>query len=270
MLQVCLNGSRSRDECPVVPVTAAELAEAARAAVAAGAEAVRLHPRTLDGGDTLDAGAVAEALLAVRAAVPGIPVGVSTGARSVPDARRRAALVRAWTVLPDHASVDWHEDGADLVARALWERGVGIEAGVRSGTDAAGRLRASPLSGQVQRVLAGVTDTDPFTALATAKALLRALGPGLGAPVLLHGQGGGAWPVLRLATALGLARRVGLEDVTHTPDGHPATGNGALVRAARALTAPLGRSAAGRAGAWTAPRVAAPMRPRAARLVCGV
>lgn len=269
MLQVCLNGSRNRVDHPALPGTAAELATAARAAVAAGAEDVHLHPRSPDGAGALDPVAVAEALLAVRAAAPGVPVGVTTSAPAAPDARRRAELVRAWRVLPDHASVDWHADGADLVARALWERGVGIEAVIRSGTDAVDRFRASPFACRVLRVRAEVADTEPLAALASATALLRALRPGLGAPVLLHGEDGGAWPVLRRATALGLARRVGMEDVTHTPDGRPAADNAALVRAALAVPGanrPYAR--ASRPPAWSAPRVA--RFTRDAGRTCGV
>lgn len=33
-------------------------------------------------------------------------------------------------MLPDFASVNWHEDGADEVAAALLEIGVGVEAGL--------------------------------------------------------------------------------------------------------------------------------------------
>ncbi|MCA6092870.1 hypothetical protein LE181_11965 [Streptomyces sp. SCA3-4] len=41
----------------------------------------------------------------------------------------RAALVRSGPSSPGHASVNWHEDGADLVAGALRGMGLGIEAG---------------------------------------------------------------------------------------------------------------------------------------------
>lgn len=44
-IKACLNGGRRRDEHPAVPITAVELAEAAAAAVTAGAEAVHLHQR---------------------------------------------------------------------------------------------------------------------------------------------------------------------------------------------------------------------------------
>ncbi|MET9557702.1 3-keto-5-aminohexanoate cleavage protein [Streptomyces sp. NPDC006645] len=228
--QVCLNGARTRAEHPRLPVSPAELAAAARDSVAAGAGDIHLHPKDRDGRDTLAAPYVAAALTAVRAAVPGIPVGVTTGAWATPDPEHRAALVRGWTVLPDHASVNWHEDGADLVAEALLDRGVGIEAGLYSGTDAARRFLARPSADGVLRVLAEVTDTAPATAAALL-AELRALGTAV--PILLHGEDGSAWPVLRLAAAEGLSVRIGLEDALHLPDGTPAADNAELVRRAR-------------------------------------
>ncbi|MEE1943190.1 3-keto-5-aminohexanoate cleavage protein [Streptomyces sp. TRM 70361] len=234
MLQVCPNGARSRAEHPSLPLSPAELAAEAARAVAAGAEDVHLHPKDADGADSLEPRVVARAVAAVRGAVPaGVRVGVTTGAWAVPDPARRAALVRSWTVLPDHASVNWHEEGAEEVAGVLLERGVGVEAGIWSGTDAARLFRASPLSGRVLRVLAEVTDTDPATAAGTASALLAELPGDLPVPVLLHGEDGGAWPVLRLAVRLGLDTRIGLEDALVLPDGSPAPDNAALVRAAR-------------------------------------
>ncbi|WP_203656870.1 3-keto-5-aminohexanoate cleavage protein [Actinocatenispora rupis] len=228
-IQTCLNGARTSADG--VPVTPAELAAAAAGAVAAGATDIHLHPKDDAGRDTLDPTAVAGCVTAVRAAAPGVPVGVTTGAWTEQDPNRRAALVRAWPVLPDHASVNWHEDGADDVADALTERGVGIEAGLWSGTDGARRFRRWPGHASVLRILAEVTDTDPATAPDTAVRLLDELAD-VAVPVLLHGEDGGAWPVLRLAVARGLATRVGLEDTLTCPDGTPAADNATLVRAA--------------------------------------
>ncbi|MCZ4611764.1 3-keto-5-aminohexanoate cleavage protein, partial [Streptomyces sp. Lzd4kr] len=137
--------------------------------------------------------------------------------------------VRSWTVLPDHASVNWHEAGAEELAAALIERGVGVEAGIWSGTDGAARFVASPLGPRVLRVLAEVTDTSAETAEASARALLADLGPAFGRPVLLHGEDGGTWPVLRLAGRLGLATRIGLEDTLTLPNGERAVSNARLV-----------------------------------------
>ncbi|MFH8570287.1 3-keto-5-aminohexanoate cleavage protein [Streptomyces sp. NPDC017993] len=236
MLQVCLNGARDRGECRTLPVTADELAAEAKRAVAAGAEDIHLHPKDADGHDSLAPGPVAEAVTAVRAVVPKeVQIGVTTGAWAVPGPQQRAELIRSWSVLPDHASVNWHEEGAETVAAVLMARGIGVEAGIYSGTEAARRFLASPLSARVLRVLAEVTDTDPRTAEATAAHLLKELGDDLTAPVLLHGEEGGAWPVLRAAARLGLDSRIGLEDVLVLPDGSTPADNAALVRAARSL-----------------------------------
>ncbi|MEV7449707.1 3-keto-5-aminohexanoate cleavage protein [Streptomyces nigra] len=234
MVQVCLNGSRGAGDGTAVPLTPSAVAESAAAAVAAGATDVHVHPKSPCGRDSLSPGVLTPVLTALRERVR-VPVGVTTGAWAEPDPAARVARVRAWTVLPDHASVNWHEPGAEEVAAALLERGVGVEAGIWSGTDGAARFAASPLGPRVLRVLAEVTDPDPDSAVTTARALLAELGPAHGRPVLLHGEEGGAWPVLRLAGRLGLATRIGLEDTLVLPDGEGACSNAALVTEALRL-----------------------------------
>jgi uncharacterized protein (DUF849 family) len=171
---------------------------------------------------------VAATLEAIRARVA-VPVGVTTGAWAEPELIARVERVRSWTVLPDHASVNWHEPGAEELAAALLDRGIGVEAGIWSGTDGAARFAASPLGPRVLRVLAEVTDASPKTAERSARSLLADLGTAHGRPVLLHGEEGGTWPVLRLAGRLGLATRIGLEDTLVLPDGQRAMSNARLV-----------------------------------------
>jgi uncharacterized protein (DUF849 family) len=228
MVQVCLNGRRTAAESLAVPMSPQDMARSAAEAVAAGATEVHVHPRTPCGHDSLSPRVLAPTLEAMRARVP-VPIGVTTGAWAEPDPDTRLAQVRAWTVLPDIASVNWHEPGAEAVAGQLLALGVGVEAGIWSGTDAAARFAASPLAPRVLRVLAEVTDPDPTTAEATARTLLTELGEAHGRPVLLHGEEAAAWPVLRLAGRLGLATRIGLEDTLLLPDGQPAQSNAQLV-----------------------------------------
>jgi uncharacterized protein (DUF849 family) len=226
MVQVCLNGPRGAADGTAVPLTPESMAQAAAEAVAAGATDIHVHPKTPCGRDSLSPRVVAATLEAIRARVS-VPVGVTTGAWAEPDPAARLARVRDWTVLPDHASVNWHEPGAEEIAAALIDLGVGVEAGIWSGTDAAARFAVSPLGPKVLRVLAEVTDTQ--AAEASARTLLAELGPAHGRPVLLHGEDAGAWPVLRLAGRLGLGTRVGLEDALVLPDGRPALSNAQLV-----------------------------------------
>ncbi|MFF7450773.1 MULTISPECIES: 3-keto-5-aminohexanoate cleavage protein [unclassified Streptomyces] len=232
MMQVCLNGSRGAADGAGVPLSPQDMAESAAAAVAAGATDIHVHPKSPCGDDTLSPRVLAETLRAIRARVS-VPVGVTTGAWAEPDPARRLERVREWTVLPDHASVNWHEEGAEELAAALLDRGVGVEAGLWSGTDAVARFAASPLAPRVLRVLAEVTDTSPDTAENTARELLAGIRVAdARRPVLLHGEDGGAWPVLRLAGRLRLDTRVGLEDTLLLPDGEPAASNAELVAAA--------------------------------------
>lgn len=223
---MCLNGPRGAADGTAVPLTPESMAQAAAEAVAAGATDIHVHPKTPCGQDSLSPRVVAATLEAIRARVS-VPVGVTTGAWAEPDPTARLARLRNWTVLPDHASVNWHEPGAESLAAALIDLGVGVEAGIWSGTDAAERFAASALGPKVLRVLAEVTDTE--TAEASARALLTELGAAHGRPVLLHGEDGGAWPVLRLAGRLGLATRIGLEDTLLLPDGRRALSNAQLV-----------------------------------------
>ncbi|MGW6269536.1 3-keto-5-aminohexanoate cleavage protein [Streptomyces sp. NPDC055060] len=237
MMQVCLNGARGAGDGALIPLSPGAMAESVAQAVAAGARDVHVHPKSPCGQDTLAPRAVAAALEAVRS-VTSVPVGVTTGAWADPDPEQRVAHIRAWTVLPDHASVNWHEPGAEAVAEALLDRGVGVEAGLWSGTDGAERFAAWAHGPRVLRVLAEVTDPDPATARDSARALLTAIGPAHGRPVLLHGEEEGTWPVLRLAGRLGLATRIGLEDTLVLPDGRRARSNAELVRAALSLLGP--------------------------------
>ncbi|WP_459643857.1 3-keto-5-aminohexanoate cleavage protein [Kineococcus sp. NUM-3379] len=238
MLQACLNGSRRPGEHPRLPCTARDLAADAAAVVAAGVRSLHVHPKDPEGADSLDPGHVAAAVAALRAAAPGVEVSVTTGAWAATGAARRE-LVRSWApgTLPDLASVNWHEEGAEDLARLLLERGVGVEAGLWSPA-AAGAWCASPLAEHCARVLLEVQPgPGGAAAVRAAEELLDAVGERAAGRVLLHGEGSACWPVLHRARELGLATRVGLEDTLVLPDGTPAPGNRALVEAAGAVPA---------------------------------
>jgi uncharacterized protein (DUF849 family) len=230
LLQAALNGDRAPTDHPAVPITPDQLAADAAACAAAGARAVHLHPRDEDGIERLDAWLVDAVVEQVRNAAE-IPVGVSTGAWIEPDLERRLALIGAWRA-PDYASVNLSEDGAERVMAALAEAGVGIEAGVWSVEDAE-RLAAS--GAKVLRVLVEPVDAgrDALAIVAEIHAALDRLG--VEAPRLQHGDGDATWVLIEDAVRRGCDTRVGLEDTLLGPDGKPAQGNAALIRAARAL-----------------------------------
>src|SRR4029077_8689047 len=110
-VQACLNGGRSHSEHPALPQSPAELASDAIAVRAAGAFAVHVHPRDTRGGQTLGAKACDAAVAAIRAATPGLPVGLSTAAAIDPDPFARAAAIGSWRQRPDFVSVNLAELG---------------------------------------------------------------------------------------------------------------------------------------------------------------
>jgi uncharacterized protein (DUF849 family) len=237
LLKACLNGPRVPAEHPSLPTTAEELARDTAAVVAAGAGAVHLHVKDGAGQDTLAAEPLAVVLTAVRNAAPYVPLGVTTGAWAASSPRDRVTSVHSWHLLPDFASVNWHEAGADAVATALLECGVGVEAGLWH-DDAVVAWTRSPVRDRCLRVLLELPDgLDATEAVQTADHMLdgvrRATGDAI--PVLLHGEGSSCWPGLRHAAARGLAGRIGLEDTLTLPDGSIAPDNAGLVRAALEL-----------------------------------
>ena len=236
MLQAALNGTRTKDDHPAVPVSADELGRDAVACAAAGAGAVHLHPRDQRGRERLDARVVNDVVTRVRH-TSRLRVGVSTGAWMEPDLDRRLELMAKWRT-PDYASVNLSEEGAEEVMEALAKASIGIEAGLATVADAE---RLAGLKGTdgfacVTRVLVEPTGVAAGDAVAAAAEIHDALDRlAIGAPRLQHGDGAAAWVLLADAVERGIDTRIGLEDTLLGPGGERTEGNEALVRAAAAM-----------------------------------
>ncbi|WP_197373081.1 3-keto-5-aminohexanoate cleavage protein [Mycolicibacterium baixiangningiae] len=231
-VKACINGARTPDQHPDLPVTPEQLAAAALAAHEAGAQAVHMHPKGADGVDSLDADIVGAAVAAVRHTAPGLPLGVTTGFWALPDAERRLRAVEKWTVLPDFASVNWHEPGAEELAQLLLSKGLGVEVGIFH-AEAAESWAASEVAPHCLRVMIELQgDGDTATADTLLDIVRSAESP---APVLLHGLDESCWPLLKHAGLRHLQTRIGLEDTLLLPDGSMAPDNAALVATAVGL-----------------------------------
>jgi uncharacterized protein (DUF849 family) len=235
LIKAALNGSRARHEHEAIPLSPAALAQDALAVRAAGAGAVHVHARDRFGRETLEAEHCADTLDAIRGTCPGLPIGLTTGLWIVKDPDRRFALIDGWTRIPDFCSVNFSEDGTDQLCQLLLRKGIGIEAGLRSVADA--RLFAtSAFVDRCLRILIEIDDPGTSQPSDAAAAIGRVLeGSGIHRPIVQHGYGANAWPLLEDAVAHGYDVRIGLEDTLVMPDGSPARNNAALVAAAAAL-----------------------------------
>ena len=235
LIQACLNGARAPGYHPALPLAPSDVAMAARACVAAGATALHLHPRDADQRESLSAACLDATLAALRAAVPDVPLGVSTGDWIEADPDRTLAAIAGWRSLPDFASVNFCETHAPALFEALHRRGVGIEAGLADETDAE-RFLSLDLAPRTLRVPVEIDQQGLEKAEVTADAVLI-MTSRVHCPRLLHGFDAVVWPMLRRAVAAGLSVRIGLEDGQRLPDGQIARDNAELVAAARALRA---------------------------------
>lgn len=230
-LQACLNGARPLDT-PGLPVTPDAMAAEAVAVRAAGAESLHLHPRAADGMESLAPGDVADVLAAVRAAVPGLPVGLSTGDWIMPRGGRLADMA-GWTLRPDFVSVNLAERDALEVIALMTRMGVGVELGLASPADVE-RALTLPLEGAIRAMIEMGSG-----GYARARDMARAMRTRLaatGLPILLHGFDDTAWAFIDLAAAWGVQTRIGMEDVLTLPDGTPAGNAAQVAEAARRLS----------------------------------
>ena len=232
IVQACLNGARPVGYHPALPVTPEAIAADAAACVAAGAAEIHVHPRATDGTESLAPEVIDATVAALRRRLPGTAIGISSGAWIERDDIRRLALIAAWNELPDYASVNLAEEDAPAVIAALLARGIGVEAGIATASDAE-RLVAMGAGPRCLRLLIEIRGADWAAARAEADAIAAVFArAGLHRPVLLHGFDDLLWPFVRLAAERQLSTRIGLEDGATLPDGAMTAGNVALVQAA--------------------------------------
>jgi uncharacterized protein (DUF849 family) len=231
-VKACLNGARTRVEHPAVPLTPAELAVDAAAVRRAGAFAVHVHPRDARGVQTLDAAACDASVAAIRAAVPGLPVGLSTAEAIDHDPFARAAAIKRWSTPPDFVSVNLSELGWGGIIRAALQAGIGVEAGLSSPREA-DELAHSPFAHRLVRALVEVDG-----GVDEARAIAELVPDGV--PQLWHGYGERTWKVVAAGATAGHDGRVGLEDSLVLPDGRIAENNAELVTSAIELLSHAG------------------------------
>ena len=232
-LQCALNGTRAPGAHDALPLTPADLARDAREVVEAGAGALHVHPRGEDGRESLAPADVDAAVAALREAVPGTELSLTTGLWVTGgDVAQRLEHVRGWSELPDCVSLNVAEEGWRELGELLAGRGIWIEAGLFAPAHPA-RLADSRLAQRCRRALVEPQETSPQTAVTTAGAIDGPLErEGIQLPQLHHGTDLTTWAVCDAAVRRGREIRVGLEDTFALPDARRARSNAELVAAA--------------------------------------
>lgn len=277
IVEVALNGGRSRAEHPGVPLTSSDVVADAVACFAAGATVAHIHSRDEDGGWTADPGWYAKAIRQIRTRAPGMVVSL-TSIR--PDGQPVARVVDMLDTLaadlatrPDAISINLgpivvreQTDGSrrtvhypnahdEIVAvlRACRRHDVTPELGVMDlgfvsnavALDEDDELPTKPwllVELDSSRFGSG-TLVAPATAESYA-AVAGALGAAFpAARWAAHGSGQGTFAVSEAALASGQHARLGLEDTVVGPGGEP-MGNLDQVRWAVEAATRVGRRAA--------------------------
>jgi uncharacterized protein (DUF849 family) len=244
IVQACLNGGHPPSYHPAIPVTIRAMLDDGRKVIVAGASEIHLHVRGEDGLESLAPKYVDATITALKTALPGTLIGISTGAWIEKDDDRLLGYVDRWSALPDYASVNLSERNAPALMEKLHRLGVGIEAGLAQKDDAE-RLLKLGLDRLALRLLVEIDEQNVDRAQGVADEILSVLRSARFAkPILLHGADASAWSLLRRALASGFSTRIGLEDVKILPDGSVAASNAELVAAAVRILQETGSAAA--------------------------
>ena len=257
LIVAALNGTRSRAECPKVPLTADELAGEARRCVDAGAAIVHVHARKPDGSPAFDL-SYDDIVTAIRAAVD-VPISITTQRTRQTSLGTITALFDVLRDLPELATVNVRPIAPDLPAHREEARQI-LEACDRAG------VRPEPTVISLD-ALADIDVLYNDSLLGRAPYLLLELGPTDGSgseriagtpqnvlriadaaqaqfsrfPWIAFGQDEASPVVCAVAAAAGGHVRVGFEDTATLPDGSQASSNAQLVELAAGVAESLGR-----------------------------
>lgn len=228
MIQVAVNGSRKEVQ---IPVTHENLCESAIGAVQNGASSIHIHIIDFDGKETLGAEYIDRQISMIRELSPEIPVGISTGEWIEPNVQLRLREIKFWNVIPDFVSVNYYEKGYKKILRALNEKGIGVEAGLKDLDDMTRFLEYDRCF--IKRILIEPETKDINKAINEAATLCTKLSDEkIKIPILVHGLGATTWPLFKFAIEHNYETRIGMEDTLRLPDGRIAKSNAELVRAA--------------------------------------
>ena len=257
LIVAALNGTRSRLECPKVPLTAEDLATEAKRAVEAGAGLVHVHARKKDGLPAFDL-FIEDVVKAIRGKVD-VPISISTQRTRSISLGTVTAIFDVLRELPDLATVGVrapepdqpsHREEARQILEACEKAGVRPEP-VVIGVDSLGdfeTLYNDSLLSKAPYIVAELGPSDgrgsdrmagtPHNVLRLADACRATFSR---FDVVMSGQDEASPIAQAVAAAAGHHVRCGFQDAATMPDGGEATSNAQLVEMAVRLAEAVGR-----------------------------
>jgi 3-keto-5-aminohexanoate cleavage enzyme len=257
LIVAALNGTRTPDECPKVPITVEEIAAEAKRVVDAGAAVVHVHARKKDGGSAFDL-VIDDLMQAIRAKVD-VPISITTQRTRSTSLGTVTALFDVLRHPPDLATISVRPPEPDMPAHREEARQI-LEACDRAG------VRPEPvvisvdsLSDFEQLYQDSLLQRMPYVIVELGTSDGRASDRSAGTPnnvlrmkdacsaafsrfdVVMSGQDEASPNVQAVAAAAGCHVRCGFQDAPTLPDGSAAASNAQLVEIAVRLAEAVGR-----------------------------
>lgn len=230
MIKVCLNGGRTRQEHPGIPVTLDEVIADIHALRNHGAEHFHVHLRDNEGMETFDNRLLAPQMQILKQRFPDIKIGLSSNLFNGMTPKRRHQKISEWEFLPDYISVNLSEPGSIELWEMLKDKGIKPEAGIWSFDDAEIFVK-NKMDLFCERVLIEMFFEEKEEAIRQANQISTFLNEhNHSLEQVHHGEGINTWAVIDNALTHNYGVRIGLEDTLVLRNGVKATGNGDLYR----------------------------------------
>lgn len=230
MIQVCLNGGRTKQECPNVPISLDEIIEDIQVLKNLGIEHFHVHLRGSDGKETFDNNILAPQMHRLRHRFPEIKIGLSSNLFEGMTPELRHRKISQWEFQPDTVSVNLSEPGSLGIWNVLKEKNIKPEAGIWT-MDEAKIFAENKLDQYCERVLIEIFVEEIEEALLQADQICAFLTKhNKTLEQVHHGEGKNTWTIIDKALENNFGCRIGLEDTLVLRDGRKASGNKALYK----------------------------------------
>ncbi|MCF8260460.1 MAG: 3-keto-5-aminohexanoate cleavage protein [Melioribacteraceae bacterium] len=235
LLQVALNGARSKSENQNIPHSLEEIENEVRALHKIGCDVFHIHCYDVNGAESLKPDDVFNLVSLVKTISDKIQIGISSGEWIEPNLNKRKSFIRNWKLKPDFVSVNMIEDDAIEISNLLVEKGILIEAGLNE-KRAAEKFVHSNLVQNCCRVLIEPEPEEYNSAITVVNEIEEVLNSNnIFLPRLLHGFNTVVWDIIEEAKHKGYDTRIGMEDTLYLQNGETAGSNLQIINKAKQI-----------------------------------